>query len=105
MASYREGKHLPSVERKGPDIVAMLGRHLPSTLKMTEHALWIALNPDTVMDWATANGLLSTLDATVNDDFKVAGTGGLGEYLPALTERVRTSFPRLPDLAIALGRP
>jgi hypothetical protein len=78
----------------------MIGRHLPSTLKLTEHALWVALNPNTVMDWATANGLLSSLDATVTDDLKLADDGGSGEYLPALAERVRTSFPRLPDLAM-----
>lgn len=100
MARYREGAHLPSVERKGPGIVAILGRHLPSTLKLTEHALWVALNTNTAMDWATANRLLSSLDATVTDDLKLAGCDGSGAYLPALAERVRTSFPRLPDLAM-----
>jgi hypothetical protein len=100
MASYREGTHLPSVERKGPGIVAILGRHLPSTLQLTEHALWVALNPDTVLDSATANRLLASLDTTVTDDLKLPGSEGLGEYYPALAERVRTSFPRLPDLAM-----
>ena len=42
MARYREGAHLPSVQRKGPGIVAILGRRLPSTLKLAEHALWMA---------------------------------------------------------------
>jgi hypothetical protein len=100
MASYRDGRHLPSLERKGPGIVAILGEHLPSTLMLVEHILWVALKPDTVMDAATATNLLAKLNATVTDDLKFHNRDGLDHRWPILAEKVRSDFPRLLELAM-----
>ncbi len=78
----------------------MLGKHLPSTLGVVEHALWRALDPDVVIDAVTADALLARLDVTVTRDFEVQIDGAFGGRHWMLLERVRTHFPRLNELAM-----
>lgn len=67
---YGSGKHAPSLDRSGaPGIVRILGAHYPESLRIAEHVIWVALDPEKEIDTATADRLLAKLHPIVTDPF------------------------------------
>jgi hypothetical protein len=73
---YGNGKHAPSLDRSGaPGIVRLLGAHFPESLRVAEHVIWEALDPEKEIDTATADRMLAKLHPSVTDPFVFSRTG------------------------------
>lgn len=73
--NYDSGKHAPSLDRSGaPGIVRILGAHYPEPLRIAEHVIWVAFDPEKEIDAATADRLLAKLHPIVTDPFVFSRT-------------------------------